>query len=81
MAVKLKIESKKDWLSLYWDLWKGGLLKDVAIKDINLDEGAFPLEIPLEVEKLAELLGNPLLKACRKKIDISLHKSLEKVIG
>lgn len=81
MGVKLKIESKRDWLELYWDLWKGGLLKDVSVHDINLSEKAFPMEIPLEVSKLAELLGNPLLKPYKKKIDISLHNSLAKVIG
>lgn len=81
MGVKLKIESKRDWLQLYWDLWKAGLLKDVSVHDINLSEKAFPVEVPLEVDKLAELLGNPLLKPYKKKIDISLHNNLAKVIG
>lgn len=81
MGLKLKIDNKRDWLNLYWTLWKGGLLKDVSVKQINLDESCFPIEIPFEIEGLVELLGNPLVKPYRKKIDTTLHENLSKVIG
>jgi hypothetical protein len=81
MGVKLKIESKKDWLNLCWDLWKAGLLKDVTVNDVNLPEAAFPIEIPVQVEGLVKLLGNPLVKPYRKKIDSTLKENLARVIG
>lgn len=81
MGLKLKIDNKRDWLNLYWALWKGGMLKDVSVKEINLSEDAFPVEIPVEIEGLVELLGNPLVRPYRKKIDATLHENLSKVIG
>lgn len=80
MGLKLKIDNKREWINLYWTLWKGGMLKDVSLKDINLSESAFPIEIPFEIEGLVELLGNPLVKPYRKKIDATLHENLAKVI-
>ena len=81
MGIKLKIESKEDWLELYRDLGKVGLMKGVSDKDINLSEEIFPIEVPLEIGKLVELLGNPMVKPFRKKIDATLHENLAKVIG
>jgi len=81
MVVKLKIESKREWLELYWELWKGGLLKDVSVKDINLDAGAFPIEIPIDFSGLVNLLSNPLVRPYKKKIDTALKENLVKVIG
>ena len=81
MGLKLKIESKRDWLNLYWTLWKGGMLKDISVKEINLSEDAFPIEIPFEIEGLVELLSNPLVKPYKRKIDATLHDNLAKVIG
>lgn len=81
MGLKLKIDSKRDWLNLYWDLWKAGLLKDVSVKDINLSEKAFPMEIPIDISGLTELLANPMVKPYKKKIDRTLHENLAKVIG
>lgn len=81
MGLKLKIDNKREWLELYWTLWKGGMLKDVSVKQMNLPEDAFPIEIPFEVEGLVELLTHPLVKPYRRKIDATLHENLNKVIG
>jgi len=81
MGVKLKIESKREWLELYWDLWKAGLLKNVSVNDINLDADRFPIEIPIDISGLCDLLSNPMVKPYRKKIDATLHENLAKVIG
>jgi len=81
MGVKLKIESKREWLELYWDLWKAGLLKNVSVNDINLDADRFPIEIPIDISGLFDLLSNPMVKPYRKKIDATLHENLAKVIG
>jgi len=81
MMVKLKIDSKREWLELYWTLWKGGLLKDVSVNDMNLDVKMFPLEIPIDFSGLIDLLNNPLVKPYKKKIDMTLHENLAKVIG
>lgn len=81
MGIKLKIESKREWLELYWDLWKAGLLKDISVNEINLSADQFPLEIPVEISGLCELLGNPLVKPYKKKIDMTLHENLAKVLG
>lgn len=80
MAVKLKIESKRDWLEMYWELFKGGMLKDMSIKDINLPQEAFPMEIPIDISKLAELLNNPIIRGHKKKIEKTLKENLLKVI-
>ena len=81
MGIKLKIESKREWLELYWDLWKAGLLKNVSVNDINLDADRFPIEIPIDISGLCDLLSNPMVKPYRKKIDATLHENLTKVIG
>jgi hypothetical protein len=81
MGIKLKIESKREWLELYWDLWKAGLLKNVSVNDINLDADRFPIEIPIDISGLCDLLSNPMVKPYRKKIDATLHENLAKVIG
>ena len=80
MGLKLKIENKREWLNLYWILWKGGLLRDISVNEMNLSEKSFPIEIPVEIEGLAELLGNPMVKPYKKKIDAALHANLAKII-
>ena len=79
--VKLKIETKREWLELYWALWKGGLLKDVSINDMNLSEDVFPIEFPIDFTGLVGLLNNPLAKPYKKRIDLALKENLAKVIG
>ena len=81
MGIKLKIESKREWLELYWDLWKAGLLKDGSVNDINLESDLFPIEIPVDLSGLCGLLSNPLVKPYKKKIDMTLKENLTKVIG
>ena len=81
MGIKLKIESKREWLELYWDLWKAGLLKDISLNEINLGMDQFPLEIPIDISGLLDLLNNPLVKPYKKKIDMTLHENLAKVLG
>ena len=80
MGIKLTIESKEAALNLCEILWKGGLLREVSASDIFLEDDAFPLEIPLEVEKLGKLLGNPLIKPYKRKIDTTLKENLVKVL-
>ena len=80
MGLKLKIDNKRDWINLYWTLWKGGMLKDISVHQINLDESAFPMEIPFEIDGLVDLLSNPMVKPYRKKIDATLHENLAKVV-
>ena len=81
MGYKLKIDNKHDWVELYWTLWKAGLLRDIPLKDINLSNDAFPVEIPIEITNLTELLTKPAARIYRSKIDTALHESLAKVIG
>ena len=80
--IKLKIESRKDWLELFAEFGKAGLLKDVTIREItSLKSDDFPVEIPIQLDGLLGLLGNPLVRPYRKVIDATLHNELAKVIG
>lgn len=81
MGLKWKIDSKREWLELFCTLWQAGLLEDVSVEDINLSEDCFPIEAPVEIDKLIELLRNPLVKPYKRKIETSLRTNLAKVLG
>ena len=81
MNVTLKVNDRESWLELYGELRKIGLLPNVAVNDVALGEEAFPMEIPVDIQALLKIIGNPVVKPFRKKINESLERTLEWVAG
>ncbi len=72
--VKLKIDNQEELLEVYWKLQKAGLLGNVTVKDVTLPEEAFPIEVPLDLNPLLDLMRNPIVKPFKKRIDVTLTK-------
>ena len=79
MVVKLKIESKRDFNNLYWELRKAGLLESVSVNDVTLPEKVFPLEIPVDIDGLLKLAKHPAVKPYKKMIDFNLSENVKKI--
>lgn len=72
MGVMLRIEDAGSFIKLMRELKGSGLLRDIP-NEITLDAGAFPMDIPLETEKMLEAAGNPVIrKAFGKKMNTVL---------
>ena len=69
MTVKLKIENGDELLRIVYELKKAGLLTGVDIHELRIDHGAFPIEVPMNVDGLLKMLQNPMVKPFRKSID------------
>ena len=76
MNVTLKINDRESWLELYWELKKCGLLTNVTVEDITFGEDAFPMEIPMDVGNLLKMVGSPMVKPFKKKMNESLERAL-----
>lgn len=79
MIVKLKIESRRDFNNLYWELRKAGLLESVSVNDVTLPEKCFPLEIPVEIDGLLKLAKHPAVKPYKKMIDWNLSENVKRI--
>ena len=79
MVIKLKIDSKREYLNLYWELRKVGLLETVSVNDATLPEKCFPLEIPVNIDGILKLAKNPAAKPYKKMIDFHLSEGVKKI--
>lgn len=79
MVVKLKIESKRDFNNLYWELRKAGLLESVSVNEVTLPDRCFPLEIPVDIDGILKLAKSPTVKPYKKMIDHNLSENVKKI--
>lgn len=79
MVIKLKIDSKRDFLDLYWDLRKAGLLGNVTVYDVTIPESRFPIEIPVNIDGLTKLANHPVVRPFKKMIDNGLSENVKKI--
>ena len=80
MLVKVKIDTRQDWTSLYWGLKKAGLLERVSINDVTLPmKVQFPIEIPIDIDGVLALAKSPVAKTYKKMIDFTLTEQIKKV--
>lgn len=77
MTITLKVNNKDDWFSLLAELRHAEVLRR---EDVFLPT-EFPVEIPVDISKLFELLNNPMVKPFKKKIGTTLQNNLLKVKG
>ena len=80
MTIKLRIETREDWLNMYYELQKVGLLKNVNVHDVCIYEGAFPMEIDVDIEPLLKLVSSPMVKPFKGKIDAALQRQIGQLI-
>ena len=80
MNITIKINDQESWTELYRELKKCGLLQNIAEKDVIFGEEAFPIEIPVDAEGLLKMIGNPMVKPFRKKMNESLERTLKWVM-
>ncbi len=79
MVVKLKIETKRDFNNMYWELRKAGLLESVTVNDITLPEKCFPIEIPVNIDGILKLAKHPAVKPYKKMIDENLSENVKRI--
>lgn len=79
MVIKIRIDSKKDYQNLYLGLRKAGLLSSVSIDDATLPDNRFPLEIPVEIDGIVNLVNHPLAKVYKKTIDGKLSEACKQI--
>ena len=79
MVIKIRIDSKKDYQNLYLGLRKAGLLSSVSIDDATLPDNRFPLEIPVEIDGIVNLVNHPLAKVYKKTIDGKLSEACKRI--
>lgn len=79
--VFLEIGSKTELLMFMKEAKeKTGLLKDISLKDLNcsLHEENFPIRIPVNLDSVLDLCGNPMLKKLfGKKVEETTRKYLK----
>ena len=81
MGIKLRIEDPASFVELMREMKRAGLLKDIP-NEIILDEGIFPLDVPIDISKVLEIAGNPVIrKVFGKKMDTALSMAVLSLIG
>ena len=81
MKVSVTIEDFDSFVKLLKELKGIGMLKKVPNK-FNLSEEVFPLDIPIDADKVLEIIKNPMVKAkYGKAIDDILTNQALKVLG
>lgn len=77
MNVKLRIEDKLSMIELVSKLKKAGLLKE----EISLNGTDYPMDIPLDVDKLLSLTTNPIVgKVFGRKMETTLTANLKRAL-
>lgn len=72
MGIKLRIEDAGSFAQVMRELKRNGLLRDIP-DEIILEADAFPMDIPLDLGKILEAAGNPVIrKAFGKKMNTVL---------
>lgn len=81
MGIKLRIEDPASFVELMREMKRAGLLKDIP-NEIILDEGIFPLDVPLDISKVLDIVANPVIrKVFGKKMDTTLSTAVLSLIG
>ena len=80
MNLRIMVDDRESWLSMYDRLREVGLLKDVSREDMDLSEDLFPMEFFIDVEPLLAMIDNPVVKPFRKRIDGTLTTALNEAI-
>lgn len=82
--IYLEIGNKTELISFLREAKeRTGLLKDISLKKVNdtLKESDFPIRIPVNLDGVLDLCGNPILKKMfGKKVEDTTRKYLKKVM-
>ena len=75
----LTINSLGDLVEMVVELKKAGFLKDVHSKELMdaFGEKSFPIQVPVDLEGLLGILGNPIVKPFKGKIELKIHRIWE----
>ena len=80
MNLRIMVDDRNSWMTLYDRLRGIGLLKDVSREDMDLSEDLFPMEFFIDVEPMLSMIENPVVKPFKKKIDCTLTGALKEAI-
>lgn len=80
MTLRITIDDRESWMEMYERLREIGFLKDISPEDMDLSEDLFPMEFFIDVDPLLSMIGNPMVKPFRKKIDSTLTIALNEAI-
>ena len=82
--IYLEIENLDGLMLLLSEAKKKGLMKDVSLDKVKaaFANKAFPMRVPVRLDSILELAGNPMLKKMfGKKIENATLGYLEKALG
>ena len=82
--IYIEINSLKSLTDLLTEAKKKGLLKDISVEKVEraFMNKAFPMRVPVKLDSLLDLAGNPVVKKMfGKKIENATLGYLEKAIG
>ena len=81
MNIKLRIEDPVSCIELMREMKRIGLLRDIS-NEIVLRTDQFPMDIPIDAEKLLEMVNNPVIKKVfGKKMDTVLTTQVASIVG
>lgn len=82
--IYIEIGNLKSLTNLIAEAKKKGLMKDISIEKVEkaFRNKAFPMKVPVQMDEVLELAGNPVLKKMfGKKIENGMLTYLEKALG
>lgn len=78
MTIMLKINDKKELLTMVYEMRKAGLLKDVNM-GVFQKECRYPIEVPIDLDGLIKIVSNPLARPFKRTIDQFLVMNFKKI--
>lgn len=80
----IEVGSLESLTNLIAEAKKKGLMKDISIEKVEraFRNKAFPMKVPVQMDEVLELAGNPVLKKMfGKKLENGMLTYLEKALG
>lgn len=78
MTITMKINNLDEWMEIYAELLDAGLMKEVNVHDIYIPKEKFPIEIPVNLDILFDLVKSPIVKPFMKRIGATLKDNMLK---
>ena len=82
--IYIEIGNLNSLMSLLTEAKKKGMMKDISLEKVRIafTNKPFPMRVPVKLDGIIELAGNPMLKKMfGKKIENGLLTYLEKALG
>lgn len=78
MTITMKINNLDEWMEIYAELMDAKLVKNTNISDVYIPKEKFPIEVPVDISILFDLVKNPVIKPFVKRIGSVLENNMAK---